>query len=134
MIEAPRNKTSDGGLDLGGVGGEPRYHLAGLGRVEEGGRERREMAEDLAAQIGHDALAQGGDEIKPQRAGKREHGNDPDHHREVAVDQVRAFAGEPEIDHAPDRDRHRQCGERRHDESAHGRHGPPAIAPDIGPQ
>ena len=144
MTEAPRNRTRlrnatetdepDRGLDLGGIGREPRHHLAGLGRVEEGRRERCEMAEHLAAQVGHDPLAERGDQIEPRGAGEREHRHHADHHREIAVDQIGAFAGEAEIDHAPDRDRHRQRSQRRQHQRAYGRDRPPAIAPEVGPQ
>ena len=54
--------------------------LAGLGGVEERRRQRGEMREHVAAQIGDDALAERGDEVVAQRAGEREHGHHRDHH------------------------------------------------------
>ena len=71
------NRGTHRGLDLRGVGGEPRDQFAGLGRIEVGGRERDQMAEHALAQIGHDPFAQRGDEIKTRRARQSEHGHDP---------------------------------------------------------
>ena len=83
------------------------------------------MAEHVAAQIGDDALAERGHEVVARGARQREHRHDRDHDGEIAVDQARALAREAEIDHAADRDRHRQRGERRDDERAE-RRGRPA--------
>mgnify|MGYP003694196947 CR=1 FL=1 len=66
--------------------------LAGLGRIEVGGRERDQMAEHALAQVGHDPLAQRGDEIKARRARQSEHGHDADQDGEIAVDQARTLA------------------------------------------
>ena len=48
-----------------------------LAVVEEGGRQRGEMAEHLAAQIGDDALAERGHEIEARGARQREHRRRP---------------------------------------------------------
>ena len=101
MVAAPTNSTmlrsatdtddADRGLDLRGVGGEPRQDLAGLGLVEEGGRQRGQVVEHVAAQVGDDALAERDDEVVAHRARHREHAGDRDHHGEIAVDQVQAL-------------------------------------------
>ncbi len=61
-------------------------------------------------QIGNDALADRHHQVVARGTGQREHGDDRDHHREVAVDQRDAFRRQAEIDHAPHRDRHQQRG------------------------
>ena len=58
IAQHDRHRGADSRFDLGRVGGEPRDHLAGLRLVEERGREPRADGEDLAAQIGDDALAE----------------------------------------------------------------------------
>ena len=92
VAQGDRNRGADRGLDLSRVGAEPRNQLAAFRLVEIGKRERNEMAEYSLAQVGDDALAQCGDEIKSGGARQREHRDDGDHDREVAVDQVRALA------------------------------------------
>ena len=66
------------------------------------------MGEDIAAQIGDDALAERHDEIVARARGEREHGDDADHGAEIGVDQPGAAAEKAVIDHPPDRDRHDQ--------------------------
>ena len=82
------HRSADRGLDLGGVGGEPRDQFAGPRRIEECGGERGEMGEHVAAQIGDNALAKRGDEVVARRARQRQHGDDADHHQIVTVDEV----------------------------------------------
>ena len=89
------------------------------------------MAEHGFAQVGHDPLAQRGDEIKTRRARQSEHGHDADEDGEIAVDQARTLAREAEIDHPPDRDRHDQSRDRRDHEDHQRRHRTPAIAGEI---
>ena len=132
VAQGDRNRRADRGLDLRGVGGEPRDHLAGLGFVEKVGGERGQMREHVAAQIGDDALAERGDEEVARRAGEREQRRDADHDQKVAVDQRDAARGEAEIDHAPHRDRHDQRGQRRHDQRAERGKRAPAVAFDVG--
>ena len=90
------------------------------------------MAEHPLAQVGDDALAQRGDEIKARGTRQREHRHNGDHDGEIAVDEADALAREAEIDHAPDRDRHHQGGHRCGQKSEERRERPPAIARDIG--
>ena len=132
VAQRDRHRRADRGLDLGGVGGEPREDLAGLGLVEIGDRERREVVEHVAAQVGDDALAERDDEVVARRARHREHAGDRDHHREIAVDQVHALVGEPEVDHAAHRERHRQRRQRRDQQRGQRRERPAAVARDIG--
>ena len=91
---------ADHGLDDAGVGGQPRQHFARAGDLEEAGRQLEDVAVDVAPQVGHDALAQPGDQIGPQVGRHRQgHDNDADGLdrmveragvalREAAIDQV----------------------------------------------
>ena len=92
------------------------------------------MREDVAAKIGNDALAQRGDEVVARGTGESEQCGDPDHDQEIAVDQVQAAVGEPEIDHAPDRDGHDQRGHGGKRERSQGQQRATAITADIGKQ
>ena len=58
VAQRDRDRTADCGLDLRGVGGEPRDDFAGPRLIEEGSRQPRHVREHVAAQIGDDALAQ----------------------------------------------------------------------------
>ena len=62
-----------GRLDLGGVGGQPAHHLAGVRLLVEGGPERGQVPEDLGAQVRDHALAQPVDGVEARRAGQRQH-------------------------------------------------------------
>ena len=132
VAQRDRYRGADRGLDLGGVGGQPRQQLAALRSVEERGRQRGEMAEHLGAQVGDDALAERGDEVVAHGAGDGEHRRHRDHHREIAVDQLDAFRREAEVDHAPHRDRHDQRRERRDHQRDEGGNDAAAIAQHIG--
>ena len=89
IAQRDRDRGADRGFDLGGVGGEPRDQFARARGIEEGRRQRDQMREHVAAQIGDDALADGHDEVVARGAGEREHGDDRDHHAEIVVDHAR---------------------------------------------
>ena len=72
------------------------------------------MAEHVSPEVGDDPLAEGGDEIKPRSRGEREHSGDGDQAEKIGIDQAGAFRRKAEIDHPPDRQRHRQGRRRRH--------------------
>ena len=132
IAQGDRDRRAGRGLDLRGVGGQPRDHLAGPGFIEEGGRQRGEVGEDVAAQVGDHALAERGDEVVAERAREREHRGNADHDQKVAVDERQATRGEAEVDHAPHRDRHGQRRQGREDQSAERRQRPTTVAPDVG--
>ena len=111
-------------LDLGGVGGEPAHHLAGMRRLVEGGAERGQMPEHLRAQVGDHALAQPVDRVHARGAGQRQHQADADQRDEVEVDEAAVVPGKADVDHAPHGDRHRQHGRGR-DDQGHERQPPP---------
>ena len=92
------------------------------------------MREYVGAQIGDDALAQGSDQVVAQRAGDREHRDDADHHREIAVDQLHGLVGEAEIDHPANRHRHDQRGERGDDQCGQCGECAAPVADDVGHQ
>ena len=64
---------ADHGLDDAGVGGQAREHLAGARDLEEARREMQDVAVDVAAQVGHDPLAEPGHQIGAQEGRDREH-------------------------------------------------------------
>ena len=84
--------------------------------VEERRRQRGQMREHLAAQIGDDPLAERRDEIEAQRAGDREHGDHARSSRRNSCRSAPRLGGEAEIDHAPHGERHRQRRQRRDDQ------------------
>ena len=69
VAQGERGRRADAGLDLRGVGGEPRDDLAGPVDVKEGRRQPGDVLEDVASQIGDDALSDQDDEVVAQRAG-----------------------------------------------------------------
>ena len=75
-----RQRRSGDGLDLRRVGGEAAHQLAGMGALEECGAEVGDVAEDVAAQVGDDALAQPVDVVEARRAGDGQHQADDDQH------------------------------------------------------
>ena len=71
---------------------------------KKAGRQRRQMARNLAAQIGDDALAERGDEIEAQRARHREHRRPPQSSRRNSCRSGPSCRR---------RSRNRSCGARR---------------------
>ena len=134
VAQRDRHRGADRGFDLGGIGGQPRHQFARARGIEEGRRQRDQMREHVAPEIGDDALADRHDEVVARRAGRGEHRDDRDHDAEIAVDQRDAFGAEAEIDHAPDRDRHHQRGDRGDRQRDEGEHRAAAIARDVGRQ
>ena len=55
------------------------------------GRQRDQMREHVAPEIGDDALADRHDQIEPRRAGAGQHRDHRDHHAEIAVDHARCL-------------------------------------------
>ncbi len=124
---------ADNGLDLGGVGGQARDDLAGHGAVEEGGGKRHDMREDVAADVGDDALAERDDEIVARGAGAGEQRRDQHEHGKVVVDQLAVVVGETVIDHPPHRRRKRQRRSRSDDERNAGAGHEALVVFQIGP-
>jgi hypothetical protein len=102
--------------------------------IEEGGRQRDQMREHVAPEIGDDALAKRHHQIVPRGAGAGEHRDHGDHDAEIAVDHGDALRGEAEVDHPPHRDRHHESSDRGDRERDQGERGAPAIARHIGRQ
>ena len=80
--------------------------------IEERRRQRHQVREHVAPEIGDDALADRHHQVVARGAGQREHRDHRDHHAEIAVDQRDAFRREAEVDHPPHRDRHHQRRDR----------------------
>ena len=134
VAQRDRYRGADRRFDLRGVGGEPRDQFAAARRIEERRRQRDQMREHVAPQIGDDALADGHHQIEPRRTGACQHRDHRDHHGKVAVDHGDAFGREPEVDHAAHRDRHDQRGQRRDGQRDEGEKGAAAVARHIGRQ
>ena len=92
------------------------------------------MTEDVAAQIGDDALAQPVDVVEARRAGEGEDQTDDDQHREVLVDEHAVVGAEPEVDHAAHGHRDDQHGEGRNNEGNAGECELELVAAEIRPQ
>ncbi len=125
---------ADGGFDLGRVGGQPGDDLAGARRVKERRRQVHEMAEQIAAQIGDDALAKRDHQVIPAGAGRRQKGGQENQHGEIVVDEGGILAGEAEIDHAANGERQGQGHQGRGNQRGKGGNHAAAIAHQIWPQ
>ena len=79
--------------------------------LEEGRTEIGDVAEDVAAQVGDDALAKPVDVVEARGAGDRQDEADDDQHREVAVDEHAVVGAKAEVDHAPHGHRNDERGE-----------------------
>ena len=79
--QGDRGGRAEGRFDLGGVGGQAREQFPGLGRIVEGGVELGHMGENVAAQVGDDALAQRHDQEIARGRGHRQHADDGDQAR-----------------------------------------------------
>jgi hypothetical protein len=89
------------------------------------------MGEDVAAQVGHDPLAERGDEVVAKRTREREHRHNADHDQKIPVDQLDAAAGKAEIDHPAHGDRHDQRRQCRNDQGSKRNDRPAAVAFDV---
>jgi hypothetical protein len=69
-------------LDLRGVVGQPRNHLAGAPGLEKGRRQRQQVVEDPAPQVGRYPLAQPGHVVEARVGGRREQRDDAEHHQQ----------------------------------------------------
>ena len=76
-------------LDLRGVGGQPRHHLAGMRHLVEGGAQAGEMLEHVAADVGDHPLAEPVDAVEARGAGQGEDQADADQRDEIFVDEAR---------------------------------------------
>ena len=92
------------------------------------------MGEEIAAQIGDDALAERHHEVVAGARGEREHRDDADHGDEIKADEPGVGLGEAVVDHPPDRDRHDERRRRGDDQRCDRRDDPAAIVPGVGQQ
>ncbi len=99
-------------LDLRRVGRQPRDDLAGLIDVEERGRELHDACEDVAPEIGDDALAERDHEVIAGGTGKGEDHCKHHQHGEIGVDEAGIGIGEAVIDHPANGQRQGQRGGR----------------------
>ena len=132
VAQRDRRGGAERRLQLRGVGGEARDDLAGLFLVEEARIEPRQMREQVAAQIGHDPLAERHHEIEPRPRREREHGDHPDHRDEIVMDEPDAPFREAVVDHAANREGDGERGGRSHEEGDQRERYPAAMAQRIG--
>ncbi len=134
VAQRDRDRRADGRLDLGRVGGEPRDQFAAARGIEERRRQRRQMREHFAPDVGDDPLADGHHQVVARGAGDGEDRDDGDHHGEVVVDHRDAVGGEAEVDHPPHGDRDDQRRQGRDDQGDQRAQRPAAVARHIGQQ
>ncbi len=102
--------------------------------LEECRTEVGDVAEDVAAQVGDDALAQPVDVVEARGAGDREDEADDDQHGEVAVDEQAVVGAEAEVDHPAHGHRNDERGDSRDDERNAGQRQLERVAGKIRPQ
>ena len=86
-------------LQLQGVVGQARNHLAGAGGFEKRRLETENMVEHCPAQIGDDALAGAHHQIETEPGGDGQHGSDRNHGGERLVEKPCIAAAEAVVDH-----------------------------------
>ena len=113
-----RRARADHRLEHRGVVGQARDHLAGARQLEVARRQREQVVEHRAPQVGGDALAQPRHEVEARVGGDRHHHDHAEHERERAVELGAAAGDEAAVDHElealPDRE-HRRRGEEQRD-------------------
>ncbi len=90
------------------------------------------MFEDIGADLGDDPFADPHHKEIAHPAGGREGGHDAEQHEEIGVDQRRIVAGEPEVDHAPDRGGQDEGDGGGGDKGDQGRGSHPAMPFEVG--
>ena len=86
VADRHRRARADDGLEHRRVVGEPRDHVAGARDLEEARRQRQQVIEHRAPQIGGDALADPRHEVEARERRHRHHDDDAEHQRERAVE------------------------------------------------
>jgi hypothetical protein len=134
IAQRDRRRRAEGRLELGGVGGQTRDQLAGLFDVEEAEVEAGQMGEDVAAQVGHDPLAERHDEVVAHAGGDRQRRDDADQAEKIEMDGAGMGVGKAVVGHHPHGDRHDQGRGRGDDQRAERAHHPAAVGEGVGQQ
>ena len=138
VAQAHAQARSDDRLHEGGVGGQPRQHLAGLRGLEELGALLDDMRVDGVAQVGGDALAEPGDHVKARGRKHAECGADGEQREEVLAQghYPRTWVARHEalVDQGLQRDRKHQRADCREHEKQNGQRDAAAIRPQEGQQ
>ena len=132
IAQRDRNGCACRRLDLCRIRGKARDDFAGSRFVEKGARQRGDVCEHVAAQIGDNAFAERRDEVVAKGACGRQHRRNADHDQKIAVDEGDALGRKAKVHHAPNGDRHDQRRQRGNNQGAKRRQCAPAVAPDIG--
>ena len=133
VAQRHRDRGADHREDEGGVGGQPRQHLAGHDPLVEARAHADHPVVDRAADVGDHPLAEAGDEVEARRGAEREERRDAEGGEEVGVDE-RERLGEEVVDHPPHRQRQ---AEREAGGDRQRRERPPeqrAVGADEGPE
>ena len=108
VADGHRDARADHGLEHRRVVGEARDHLAGTRDLEEAGRQREQVIEHGATQVGGDALAQPGHVVEARERRDRHHGDHDAEQRKRPVEFAGAARDEAAVDHEleplPDRE------------------------------
>ena len=125
-----RRAGADDRLEHRRVVDEPRDHVAGARHLEERRRQRQQMVEHRAPQVGGDALADPRHEVEARERRRRHHDDDAEHQRQRAVELARVARGESAVDHALQPLPHREHRRRGDDQRDRGKDDLPAIRSD----
>ncbi len=68
------------------------------------------MGEKIGAKVGDHPFAERHHQVVSRAGRQREHRNDADHGQKISADQAGVGIGETKVDHAPNGDRHNECG------------------------
>ena len=66
------------------------------------------MGEEIGAKVGDHPFAERHHQVVSRAGRQREHGDDADHGQKISADQAGVGVREPEVDHAPNSDRHHE--------------------------
>ena len=98
VADRHRRARADHRVEHRGVVDEARDRIAGPRHLEEPGRQRQQVAEHRAAQIGGHALADPRHEVEARVGRRRHHDDDAEHQGERPVELACVAGGEPAID------------------------------------
>ncbi len=96
--------------------------------------EAGQMGEDVAAQVGHDPLAERHDQVVAGARRDRQHGDDADQADEIEMDEAGMGVGKAVVDHLPHGDRHDQRRGRGDDQRGERADHPAAVGEGVGQQ
>ena len=100
VADRHRRAGTDDGVEHRRVVDEARDHVAGARRLVVSGRQRQQVVEHRAPQVGGDPLADPRHEVEARERRAGHHGNDAQHQRQRAIELARVAGAESAVDHA----------------------------------